>query len=49
MQVVKQRMQTRQFPSAYQAVRAIAVKEGVAGLYAVCNFITVPWLHKLFF
>ena len=43
LQVVKQRMQTRQFPSAYLAVRAIAAKEGVAGLYAVCIFLTTRY------
>lgn len=33
-EVVKQRMQTGQFPSAFGAVRAIASKEGVGGFYA---------------
>ncbi|PKA64501.1 Protein mitoferrin-like 1, chloroplastic [Apostasia shenzhenica] len=33
-EVVKQRMQTRQFASAPQAVRLIVVKEGFKGLYA---------------
>lgn len=33
-EVVKQRMQTGQFPSAHSAVRQILAKEGVRGLYA---------------
>ncbi|KAH7301748.1 hypothetical protein KP509_23G040600 [Ceratopteris richardii] len=33
-EVVKQRMQTGQFSSAYQAVHSIASKEGLGGLYA---------------
>lgn len=33
-EVVKQRMQTGQFSSAYGAVRSIASKEGLGGLYA---------------
>lgn len=37
VQVVKQRMQTGQFPSAHSAVRQILAKEGVRGLYAVCD------------
>lgn len=36
-QVVKQRMQTRQFASAPDAVRLIVAKEGFKGLYAVCT------------
>lgn len=39
-QVVKQRMQTRQFASAPDAVRMIISKEGFKGLYAVRN--TLP-------
>lgn len=35
-QVIKQRMQTRQFTSAPDAVRLIVSKEGFKGLYAVC-------------
>lgn len=36
LQVIKQRMQTRQFASAPDAVRLIVSKEGFKGLYAVC-------------
>lgn len=37
LQEVKQRTQTGQFASAPDAVRLIIAKEGIRGLYAVCN------------
>lgn len=40
VQVVKQRLQTRQFTSAPHAVRMIVSNEGFKGLYAVRN--TLP-------
>lgn len=44
LQVIKQRMQTRQFASAPDAVRLIVSKEGFKGLYAVCQFFNVTYL-----
>lgn len=41
-QVIKQRMQTRQFTSAPDAVRLIVSKEGFKGLYAVCILPPTP-------